>query len=393
MSNKLCEFLVFLRNFLCDGVMSFLPRPSNSVSSMSSILLIRLDAIGDFVLWLNAVKDLRMLYPPDRYRLVLLGNAIWTELAAQLTHFDEVIPVECNLLQYNFIYRIKLWRLLRSRIWAVAIHPNFSRDGSYGDAVIRVSDAVERIGSEGDLSNQPKWHRWISNRWYTRLLPVTSEPLMELERNAEFMRNLGIQDFRAGLPELAISPLVPPGFSACDYVVVVPGGSLALKQWPVEKFAELCDRIHKTLGAQVIICGSKSEAGLGARLLDVTPGGRVGWMEDWTGKTTLLEFVAIIKGAKMLIGNDSGAVHIAAAVGTQAFCIVGGGHFGRFIPYKVEDEDNEYLPVTIFHQLECYGCNLNCIKDFRSGDTCVTLVTVDDAWDKVKVLCFEDQAA
>ncbi len=396
MSSKLHEFIIFLRNFACDGVMSLLPRSDTSVGSMPSILLVRLDAIGDFVLWLNAAKDLRRLYPPDRYRLVLLGNSIWAELAAHLPYFDEVVPVECNLLHYNLTYRIKLWQLLRSRAWAVAIQPNFSRDGNCGDAVVRVSGAVERIGSEGDLSNQPKWHRWFSNRWYTRLLPVASEPRMELERNAEFMRNLGVQDFVAGLSELAIHATVPPGFNACDYCVVVPGASLPLKQWPVDKYAELCERIHTTTGLTVIICGSKSEAELGARLLDMTTGGRGGWMEDWTGKSTILELVAVIQCAKMLIGNDSGAVHIAAAVGTQAFCVVGGGHFGRFIPYKVDDNVAGCLPVAIFHTLGCYGCNLKCTKILRKDsdtDTCVTLVTVEDVWKKIKVLCVEHHSA
>lgn len=386
MSNKLYEFIIFMRNFVCDGVMSLVPRPRKPAANIHLILLVRLDAIGDFILWLNAVKDLRRLYPTDRYRLVLLGNAIWTDLAVQLPHFDEVISVECNLLHYNFLYRIKMWQLLRSRTWAVAIHPNYSRDGNCGDAVVRVSDAAERIGSEGDLSNQPKWHRLVSNRWYTRLLPVSSVPLMELERNAEFMCNLGVKDFRAGMPILAINSVLPPKFNAGNYIVVVPGGSLALKQWPVEKFAELSERIHIALGFTVIICGSKSETGLGVRLLDLTLGAEAGWAEDWTGKTTLLEFVAIIKGAQMLFGNDSGAVHVAAAVGTQAFCVVGGGHFGRFIPYRVEHVTTECLPVAIFHTLECYGCNFKCVKNIQSSadtDTCIALITVGDVWKKV----------
>ncbi|NTV48324.1 MAG: glycosyltransferase family 9 protein [Geobacteraceae bacterium] len=376
---------MFLRNFICDWVMSLLPRSDTSVGIMPSILLVRLDAIGDFVLWLNAAKDLRRLYPPNRYRLVLLGNASWSELAVQLPYFDEVIPVERESLYYCFRYRIKIWKLLRSRAWAVSIYPTYSRDGSCGDAVVRVSNAAERIGSKGDLYNQPAWHRWISNRWYTRLLPASTRTIMELERNAEFMRNLGIKDFSAGMPELAVSAKLPRNFDVHNYIVVVPGGSLTLKQWPVERFAELSERIHRVLGVMVIICGSQSETVLGRRLIGLTVDQETGWMEDWTGKTSILEFVSVIKGAKMLIGNDSSAVHIAAAVGIPSFCVVGGGHFGRFVPYLLEKKTPGPLPVVIFHQMECFGCNLKCVKATGSIDAgkCIKLVTVEDVWQKI----------
>ena len=381
MNNKLYEFIIFLRNFICDGVMALVPRTASHDDTLPVVLIIKLDAIGDFILWLDAAAQLRKLYPPDRYKLVLFGNALWTELAVKLPFFDEVIPVERERLYYRIRYRIEMWKFLRSRAWAISLYPSYSRDGNCGDAVVRVSNAVERIGSNGDLSNQPLWHRWISNRWYTQLLSVSNEPLMELERNAEFMRNLGLMDFRAGLPELAISTTLPPEFNDRDYVVVVPGGSLALKQWPENRFAELSKRIHLTLGVRVIVCGSRSEIVLGERLLRLVSDKETRWIENWTGKTSLLEFVSIIKCAKMLVGNDSSAVHIASAVGTPSFCVVGGGHFGRFVPYRLEKEISGPIPVALFHQMECYGCNLMCAKAIVGE--CMKLVSVEDVWNKI----------
>lgn len=385
MNNKLFELIIFIRNYLLDEMTTFFPRAKHHQGDKASILIIRLDAIGDFILWLDAAAEFRRLYPPERYRLVLFGNALWTELAAQLPYFDEVIPVERKRLYYNFRYRLKMWLLLRSRDWAAVIHPTFSRDFLYGDATVRVCGAGEKIGFQGDLSNQLAWLKWISDRWYTLLLPASDRPLMELERNAEFMRVLGIKDFRAGMPELAISAKLPPKFDARDYIVVVPGGSLALKQWPVERFAELSERIHRMLGVMVIICGSQSEALLGSHLRMLASGEETCWIEDWTGKTSLVELATIIKGAKLIIGNDSSAVHIAAAVGTPAFCIVGGGHFGRFVPYRLEKETARPMPVAIFHQMECYGCNLKCTKalDGNVPGACILQISVDDVWEKL----------
>ena len=387
MSNKLYELVIFVRNFVCDGVMSLLPRTRCCSVDKPAILLVRLDAIGDFILWLGAAAELRRLYPPESYRLVLFGNAIWTELAVKLPYFDEVIPVDRKRLYYDLRYRLKMWRLLRGRSWATVIHPTYSRDFLYGDAAVRVSGAAKRIGSKGDLSNQPAWQKWISDRWYTQLLPASDKPLMELERNAEFIRVLGLEDFRAGMPELAINTKLPSKFDARDYIVIVPGGSLALKQWPVERFAELSERIHRVLGFKLIVCGSQIETLLGSRLRILAAGEEAGWIEDWTGKTSLSELAMIIKGAKMLIGNDSSAVHIAAAVGTPAFCVVGGGHFGRFVPYRLEKETTKPMPIAIFHQMECYGCNLKCTKalDRDAPGVCIHQITVDDVWEKLTV--------
>lgn len=385
MSNKLYELVIFVRNFVCDVVMSLVPRTWCRSVDRPAILLVRLDAIGDLILWLDAAAEFRRLYPAECYRLVLFGNTIWTELAVQLPYFDEVIPVDRKRFYYDLCYRLKMWRLLRGRSWATVIHPTYSRDFLYGDAAVRMSGATERIGSKGDLSNQPAWQKWISDRWYTQLLPASDRPLMELERNAEFIRALGMEDFRAGLPELAISAKLPPKFDARDYIVVVPGGSLALKQWPVERFAELSERIHRMLGVMIIICGSQSETLLGSRLRILAAGEESAWIEDWTGKTSLTELATIIKGAKLLVGNDSSAVHIAAAVGTPAFCVVGGGHFGRFVPYRLEKETAKPMPIAIFHQMECYGCNLKCTKalDNDAPGVCIRQITVEDVWEKL----------
>ena len=58
------------------------------------ILLIRLDAIGDFVMWLDTAKEYQKLYPSDKYKILLAGNKIWCDLAVKLPYWDRVIPVD-----------------------------------------------------------------------------------------------------------------------------------------------------------------------------------------------------------------------------------------------------------------------------------------------------------
>ncbi|MFA7062231.1 MAG: glycosyltransferase family 9 protein, partial [Pedobacter sp.] len=317
MGKKLYELFILIRNFVCDWIATFFFPIGLPAHDKAEILLVKLFAIGDFVLWLDAAAELRRLYPPENHRLVLLGNAIWTELAQQLPYFDEVIPVERKRLYYDLSYRLKMWRFIRKRGWAAAISSDYSRDFLYGDAVVRMSAARERIGSQGDLSNQFAWQKRISNRWYTRLIPSSDQPLMELERNAEFIRGLGSRDFQARLPSLDIPEVLPRGFNSQDYFVVAPGAGILFRQWPLEFFTEIVIRVKSEYGLTPVICGAPGEEMFGVLLrqqLNST-------VEDWSGKTTIIELVAIIRGARFVLGNESGAMHIAAIVDTPAFCI------------------------------------------------------------------------
>jgi ADP-heptose:LPS heptosyltransferase len=81
------------------------------------------------------------------------------------------------------------------------------------------------------------------------------------------------------------------------------------------------------------IAGSNDEKYLSEEIL-----GQLGkdiQVTDLTGLLTLPQLVDHIKGAHLLVSNETSAIHIAAAVGTTAICISNGNHFGRFNPYPV----------------------------------------------------------
>ena len=75
-------------------------------------------------------------------------------------------------------------------------------------------------------------------------------------------------------------------------------------------------------------------------------------------KTTLTELIEIIRLARILISNDTSAIHIAAGVDTQSVCILGGGHYGRFLPYP--DSIEGIKPAIVINKMSCFGCNWHC---------------------------------
>jgi ADP-heptose:LPS heptosyltransferase len=350
----------------------------------SKVLVVRLDAIGDFVLWLDAAKELRALYPADRHQLTLLGNRIWVPLAQRLPYFDAVWELDRRRFVLDVAYRYRLMKRVADQGFGTALHPTFGRDFLWGDAVIRASGAGTRIGSSGSGYLLSKIGRKVSDRWYTRLVPATARPLMELRRNAEFMRGLGLCDFRAGLPRIdpaswSTSIQLPP-----DFFVICPSASDAIKRWSVENFARIAEQLSDHTGWPGLICGATSDAHLGRRLVAET----AARIEDHTGRTSITDLARMISRARLVIGNDTGAIHLAAASGTPSVCIMGGGHYGNFLPYDPERRIDHLIPRDAVHPMPCFNCDWKCIYRRRRQDParCIANVSVDSVWREVLVV-------
>ena len=118
------------------------------------VLIVRQDAIGDFILWLNTAKEYRKLYPSNKYKIILIGNASWTVLAEKLPYWDQVFPIYSKKFKSLTSYRWKLLRKIKKMNATVAIQPTYSREFYHGDSIIRASNAIKKIGSEGDMSNR-----------------------------------------------------------------------------------------------------------------------------------------------------------------------------------------------------------------------------------------------
>ncbi len=326
-------------------------------SRNASLSLVRVDGIGDFVLWLPSAKLLCQHYSgigkPN-----LICDQTCVDLAVATGWFENVIGVDhlSGRFGRDLAYR---WAKLRevARLGSsIAIQPTFSRVFLGGDALIRACRAGTSIGSVGDYSNIQPWQKAISDRWYTTLVDASSKPLMELERNAEFLRNLGLADARAEIPIIPrLTDLPPDKNISGDYFVLFPGASSPVRQWPAEGFVAVANSIAQQYGWIPVACGGRSEQELCERVIEgVDRPGR-----NFAGKTTLPELAEIIRKARLVVTNETSAVHIAAGVDTPSVCILGGGHYGRFLPYPDDVEGRK--PIPVIKQMDCFGCSWQCL--------------------------------
>ena len=352
--------------------------PSPQKTQLEVVLLIRQDAIGDFVMWLDTAKEYRKLYPPDKYKIVLVGNKIWCDLAKELPLWDEVLPVNVKAFKTLSLYRWNILREVRNFGAKIAIQPTFSREFYHGDSLIRASYALRKVSSVGDMSNRNWLKKTIADGWHTELIPTSTKIMTELERNAEFFQGLSVKPYQANYPKLKFPHTTTTNWWEREYYVLFPGVSTALRQWPAECFAEIADRIYNQTGLTGILDGAPSDKPLADSIQSISSASL-----EWAG-TLLEELPQLLKYTRFMVSGETSAVYIAAAVETPVVCVLGGAYFGRFLPYP-ELTGQKFVLETVSYPMSCYGCNAKCVYPLQTNESapCVSNISVDAVWEKV----------
>lgn len=375
--------LFIYRNMLLLGDWIILRMPININVNDAGVLLVRVDAIGDFILWTATAQDYRSIYKGRKITLVV--SSALTEYAKRLSYWDSVINVDTKKFIKNPIYRWGLIRWFRQENFGVAIQPTYSRDYLLGDSIIRSTNAKDRIGFDGDLSNISSYNKSISNKWYTKLVASTTGQMMELDRNADFLSTLTSGEYTARKLLLTEGNVLSKHLIQLEgkrYFIVFPGASWTGRQWQAAKFAQLIDSITYKHDIIPVLCGGLSEYNLCLQISNIAKANCL----NFSGQTLLSELVELIRLADFVVSNETSAVHISAATLTQSVCILGGGHFGRFVPYSGNFEG--VSPFAVFHQMPCFGCNWVCTQGYKGVGPvpCIDAISVNDIFIQVERL-------
>jgi lipopolysaccharide heptosyltransferase II len=148
------------------------------------------------------------------------------------------------------------------------------------------------------------------------------------------------------------------------------------KRWQAERYAELNDKLQNQLNADVILVGAEDELDVSNEVY--TKAGRKPII--LTGKTTLAEATAILSQIDLLVSNDMGLAHIAAAVGTKTLVI-----FGPTNPQTTRPWNSE----IIYKNVECSPCMLrDCPIDHR----CMTRISPEEVFAQARETLFTTDA-
>jgi ADP-heptose:LPS heptosyltransferase len=375
--DNLVSALRFLRASLCWLLDSGVIVSSRYRPHAGDTLVVRLDGIGDFILWLGYAQQLRGAVPGTR--MILVANRLWADWARQLGIFDEVWSLDRKRFLNRPGYRLSFQRKVRRAGFTRAINPVHSREAWLGDSIVRVCGAAVRQGFIGNLANASVLGHRLSSRWYSELFASDPRPLMELRRNAEFLQKLTNTPVLATAADLKPILAALPAYKGlqADYILV-PGASWAGKRWPASSFAELANRIHARTGWHGAVCGSADESAVAEQVISKCQAP----LTNLCGRLSLMEMAQVASTSRLQVTNDTSLVHLAAAVGIPCVCILGGGHFGRFLPYDVDDCDRRIYPKAVFQRMDCFDCNWHCRFPRANHEPvlCIGSVTVENAW-------------
>ena len=117
--------------------------------------------------------------------------------------------------------------------------------------------------------------------------------------------------------------------NADNYAVFVPGATVEAKRWPIENFAALAEKIHEKYQCSIVAIGVESEKATAEKLQALTSVPVINLVR----KTNIKQLIALLAGARIVVSNDTGPAHIAAALGVPMVLIFGLTNPSRVGPY------------------------------------------------------------
>ncbi|RME82814.1 MAG: glycosyltransferase family 9 protein [Caldilineae bacterium] len=317
------------------------------------LLLIRPDHLGDLLFLGPALRLLRQ-HLPGAHLTLAVGP--WAQPALPALHgcFDELLVLPFPAFERGaragwprrWGMLPLLARRLRGRSFDTAMI--FRPDHWWGAMLAALADIPRRRGYD-----TPETTPWLTHalplrhehaaagnlRLVADLLSMDIDPDPRAHPLRFRLDNATSEEARALLQSLAIPEGMP-------LIIIHPGAGAAVKLWELQKWVEVARRLART-GARILLTGGPAEAALTAELHDRLPDDTV----DLGGKTSFRLLAALLARADLVLGPDSGPLHLAVAVETPTVHLFGPADAVRFGPWG-----NPARHVVLRSHWSCVPC-------------------------------------
>jgi len=284
------------------------------------ILIRATNWVGDAIMALPALRSIRARFPEAHIAIVARPYVADIYRGQQIC--DQLVPYDLQGVHAGVSGRERLARELRAQKFDVALLLQNAFDAAW---LAWRAGIPERIGYARDGRSF----------LLTKAVPVPKRgeiPPHEQFYYRELLRRAGCLDQITGEQYVALNVDSPAKQHAAERLLAAGARSNALrvaigagasygsaKCWPPDRFAEVANRLAAESDADIILFGTANEIAVSAA---ITAGMRRPPI-DFTGKTSVADLPALLSHCHLFIGNDSGAMHVASAVGLPVVAIFG----------------------------------------------------------------------
>lgn len=320
------------------------------------ILIIRTSALGDIVQALPVLSELRARYPAAHIGWVV--ERTFAPLLREHPDIDELLTVQFRTWRRQLLARAT-WRQIGGVV--NALH-EFSADvvldlmsNHKAGLIAAASMCDRRLGLAHADRREPSSSLWISE-------PSPARGVHAVERMLSVLAGLGIQP---GAPDLGGSRLrgagaTPLSIPEGPFVLLHPLTGWKNKDYPPQAWGHVAGRIAAH-GVPVLVAPGPGEEAVAATIAN---GGTAGVRA--IEPTPFPDLVALQRHAALVLGGDTGPVHLAHALGTPVVCVMGPTDPRKHGPYGAIDQ-------TIWMTLPCSFCH----KRFDSAKACLQQIDPD----------------
>lgn len=330
-----------------------------------NLLVLAPNWLGDAVMALPAIADLRRHFAAAR--LTVGGRPSVAPLFAMAPGVDDVLALPSRAGRGAFDWAPEADRIRGGAFDTAVLLPN-----SFGSAwMLRHAGVPERWGAATDFRRP----------LLTRAVRRPGRRLHQAAYYQAMVAALGVPNgpchARLHPPATRVTCL-PEG----RYVVLAPGAAYGTaKQWPPDRFAALAAQLLASHVAVVLVgsqadqatCGAIAARAGAAPAAPAAPGGTADGtprLVDLSGRTSLAELAAVLAGAAAVVSNDSGAMHLAGAVGAPVVAVFGATDERRTAP--LTSGPDAQAPAIVAARAFCRPCLLReCPIDHR----CMTRIS------------------
>jgi len=362
---------------LFDGLMRRWP----VLRRRRGVLVIRMDGIGDMILFRRSLDHYAEAFGIPADQITVLGCDSWASIAGDVFAGYRVVAINEHRYARRLIYRLSVNFRVRGLAPAITVVDAYFRRALMSDSLAWVANAPRTIAALPYINERTRaeYTWYMSQGW--EVVDTGAYPDHETVRHAAFISAIAGRTIAPEVPAIDWRGVAPLAGIAAPYAVLNPGSNEYGRRWPLADYAALAAWLrHRGLGV-VFVGKAEEKAGDDALAALRKDDGVI----DMTGRSTLPELLDIMNGAALVVSNDTGPAHVAVALGTKTVVIVGGGHFGCFVPYPAGVAPDHAR--FVHEHMDCYHCFWRCHKrhDPKASFPCVAAVSMD----KVQQACVE----